>query len=100
MKYPIGPETIRKARKTVEGQLALLLNELLYDADYADVTLQGTKEVVRRWVTGPQLFIGDNCKDLPESLRVPGEPNYIATEALIREIRDRLEFLSYRNVIP
>lgn len=98
MKYPVGPQTRKKAAQTQPGKLAALLNHVLYSADTHKVHV--TEHVaVERWVAEKMFFIGDD--PLPEGLSSPeGAESYCETEALMRAIRDYLEFRSFEEVIP
>jgi hypothetical protein len=102
-KFPVGPETVKKAAKTVPGQLAVLLNEVLYFADYKKVLEPGmTSEPTiecRRWVTEDVVFKGD--KPIPDGMKKMDNRNcYFETEELMIAIRDYLEFMSFKEVIP
>jgi hypothetical protein len=102
-KFPVGPETIKKAAKTVPGQLAVLLNKVLYSADYRKVlepgfTSQPTIEC-RRWVAEDVVYKGD--KPIPSGMKgIESRANYFETEELMIAIRDYLEFSSFKEVIP
>jgi hypothetical protein len=93
MKYPVGPETMKEAAKTTPGQLAILLNRVLYMADYK--TTGGT----RRWVAEDVTYKGDDT--IPPGMQaIPHRDKYFDTEQLMLAIRDYLEFRSLEEVIP
>jgi hypothetical protein len=95
MKYPVGPQTQKKAAQTEPGKLAALLNRVLYSADTKDIEVaQGY--VKKRWVAENEFYRGED--PLPEGLAA--KPNYCTTEELMRAIRDYLEFRSFEEVIP
>jgi hypothetical protein len=102
-KFPVGPETVKKAAKTVPGQLAVLLNQVLYSADYRKVLEPGftsnpTSER-RRWVAEDEVFKGD--RTIPVGMKkIENRSNYFETEELMIAIRDYLEFMSFKEVIP
>ena len=102
-KFPVGPETMKKAARTVPGQLAILLNKVLYSADYRTVLEPGyssspTSER-RRWVAEDKVFKGD--KTLPVGMKsIDAGSSYFETEELMIAIRDFLEFSSFKEVIP
>jgi hypothetical protein len=99
MKYPAGPETQKKAAKTTPGQLANLLNRLLYDGDYKTVREAGLDRDVHRWVAPDEVYKGGDA--IPEGMaEVEGRESYFETESLLRAIRDYLEFRSLEEVIP
>lgn len=101
MKYPVGPQTIKRAAQTEPGKLAALLNRVLYSADCSDVTLPGTigEVKVRRWVAEDQVFRNED--QMPASVPACGNNAcYFETETLMRAIRDYLEFRSFEEVIP
>lgn len=101
MKYPVGPQTMKRAAQTEPGKLAALLNRVMYSADYRDVPLRGSmsRTEVRRWVAEDQVF--KNEDPMPKSVPACGNNAcYFETEALMRAIRDYLEFRSFEEVIP
>ena len=101
MKYPVGPQAMKRAAQTEPGKLAALLNRVLYSADYRDVPLPGSmgKTEARRWVAEDQVF--KNNDEMPKSVPACGNNAcYFETEALMRAIRDYLEFRSLEEVIP
>jgi len=103
MKIPCGPETRKKAAKTTPGQLAALLNRVLYSGDYRNVLEEGwstqQNKLLRRWVAEDVVYKGDDA--IPEGMtRIEGRDSYFETEALLRSIRDFLEFKSFEEVIP
>jgi hypothetical protein len=103
MKIPCGPETRKKAAKTTPGQLATLLNRVLYSGDYRSVIEPGWSKdhgiEHRRWVAEDVVYKGDDA--IPEGMpKIEGRENYFETEALLRSIRDFLEFKSFEEVIP
>jgi hypothetical protein len=102
-KFPVGPETVKKAAKTVPGQLAVLLNEVLYSADYKKVLEPGFSDMPqierRRWVAEDEVFKGD--KPIPSGMKGMANRNsYFETQELMIAIRDYLEFMSFKEVIP
>lgn len=102
-KFPVGPETVKKASKTIPGQLAVLLNEVLYSADYRTVWEKGfsdgPKIEHRRWVAEDVVYKGD--KSIPSGMeKMPGKDQYFETQELMIAIRDYLEFMSFKEVIP
>jgi len=103
MKHPIGPETQKKAAKTVPGQLAILLNQVLYTGDYRTILEEGwsndKKVERRRWVAEDVVYKGDSVIP-PGMAKIPERDKYFETEELLRSIRDFLEFRSFEEVIP
>lgn len=98
MRYPVGPETQKKAAKTEPGQLAALLNRVLYSADVAEVQISEHHKTMR-WVAEREFYKGDD--PVPKSVPVPDRGScYCETESLMRAIRDYLEFRSFEEVIP
>lgn len=95
MKYPVGPQTLKKAANTEPGKLAALLNRVLYSADIKDVEIAAGYKA-KRWVAEQEFYRGD--ASLPPGLQ--SRENYCETEALMRAIRDYLEFRSLEEVIP
>jgi hypothetical protein len=102
-KFPVGPETVKKASKTIPGQLAVLLNEVLYSADYRTVLEKGFSDGPmiehRRWVAEDVVYKGD--KPIPSGMAmIFGRDQYFETQELMIAIRDYLEFMSFKEVIP
>lgn len=95
MKYPVGPQTIRRAAQTQPGKLAALLNRVLYSADARDIEVSKDYKA-KRWVAENEFFRGED--PLPEG--IAAKPNYCTTDELMRAIRDYLEFRSFEEVIP
>ena len=100
MKYPVGPQALKKAAQTEAGKLASLLNRVLYEADSQDIPLKETPSVqVKRWVAPYEFFKNDD--PMPDGIPVAERgAMYCETEALMRAIRDYLEFKSLEEVIP
>ena len=86
-KYPIGPETWKKAGKTKSGQLANLLNRI----DYAAVVDDD------RYTLCNMCYVSDT-DGLPEGIVI--DAGHINVELAIKEIRDHLEWLALEEVIP
>jgi hypothetical protein len=103
MKFPAGPETQKKAAKTVPGQLAILLNAVLYSGDYRTVLEEGwskdQKVERRRWVAEDVVYKGNDVIP-PGMAKIPERDAYFETEELLRSIRDFLEFRAFEEVIP
>lgn len=102
-KFPVCPETIKEAAKTVPGQLAVLLNKVLYSADYRKVLEPGFTSTptieCRRWVAEAEVFKGDST--IPVGMKkIENRSSYFETQELMIAIRDYLEFSSFKEVIP
>jgi len=101
MKYPVGPKTRKLASETEPGKLASLLNQVLYSTDTADVPLTGSASTmhVKRLVMPFEVYRGND--PLPCSIPASGSKDqYFKTESLILVIRDYLEFMSFKEIIP
>lgn len=96
-KYPIGPETLKKAGNTQSGKLAAALNRVLYVGDTKTITVNNCN--YKGWVTGDEIWRGD--APLPDGVPAVGHKDcYFETEQLLRAIRDHLEFMALKEVIP
>jgi hypothetical protein len=100
MKLPVGPQTLKKAANTEAGKLACLLNRVLYVADKRDVQISSEPTAqVKKWVAPEDVYKGND--PLPSGMPVSEQgSSYCNTEALMRAIRDYLEFKSFEEVIP
>lgn len=88
MKKPsyIGPETIAKASLTISGRLAAAIDRLLYHGDY-----KTSESGMKQYITSASV----------QGTGLAGATNHlIETDTLLREIRDHLEMLALREVIP
>ncbi len=88
MKKPdyIGPETIEKASRTISGRFAAAIDRLLYHGDY-----KTSESGMKQYITSASVT----------ATGLPGATNHVIdTESLLREVRDHLEMLALREVIP
>lgn len=91
---PIGPETRKKAAKTQSGRFAAALSRILYNAD-----TKTSESGIRHLFTPAETFCGDD--ELPDGVPLKDPPHtYFDTEKLLRELRDHLEWLAFREVLP
>ena len=88
MKTPdyIGPETILKASATLSGRYAAAIERLIYNG-----MTQTSESGLRHYSTTASV----GGVDLPGA-----KCRQIETETLLRDIRDHLESLALREVIP
>jgi hypothetical protein len=95
-KHPVGPKAIERASRTKPGQLAVLLNEILYHADTKVVT-EGEHKY-SRFVCTEDVYISSKI-NTESTLSCTKGKQRAATEAILQEIRDYLEWVSIREVV-
>ena len=96
MEYPVGERLRKLAAATLAGKLARAMHQVLYDATTRDVPLSISSGVVVKNVTLPTSL---PVPDLQMPILAASEKGRIDTMKLLREVRDFLEFHSFREVI-
>ena len=91
-RVPIGPKTAERMSNTMPGQLAAMLNAILYCA------VEKTDEHGIKRLTLPAT-ICNRWEHLGKSLFVRDKENELNTEAILGECRDILELYGYYEVI-
>jgi len=87
----IGPNHIKRARKTTAGTLAHALSEILYCGDVRD-----GKYAREFAVKNEHLAVGSK---LPLSCFADDDHKTWTVERVLREVRDHLECLAIREVV-
>jgi len=89
-KLPIGPETMAKAAATQSGRFAAAISRILYGAD-----TKTSESGIKYFQTPAKTFCGADA--LPDGIYIADS---FDTETMLRELRDHLEWLALKEVIP